>query len=239
MKKTLIYLLIACFCLLSLPIWVKAQEATDDITSAVKAEADNIEQLREEIQKQVQEKLDSIINEEKKVGWIGQITKKAETGFTISFNGAERTITLGSEITIIGSSRQETTFDNLAEEDNVLVLGYLQIDGSLDARRIIVSADFEPNETKAVFGKINDKSAETNVLLASCKDGSEYEVIISKTTSLRKRDGDKKIKISYEDIEPGQNMIAIIKPSESNGSTYNAVEIIVLSPTTEETPAEG
>jgi len=239
MKKLLITLVIISASFLSLPFLTCAQEeTTNDVTVAVEENPEEIEKLREEIQKQVQEKLDSIIDQEEKKGWAGEITKKGETGFEINFKDETKTITLGSEITIIGDGRDEITFQQLNIGDYVLIMGYLQIDGVLEARRIIVTEETKTISTKAIFGTINDKSAESNVLLVSDKDGKEYELIVKNTTTLRQKLGDEKEKIKYDDIEAGQKLVAIISPSESNGSTFNAVEIITLPSPEKETPEE-
>jgi len=238
MKKVLIALIIISIFGLQLPFLIWAQEkSADDITVAVEENPEEIEKLREEIQKQVEEKLNSIIDKEEKRGWVGKITKISETGFEINFKDEPRTITLGSEVTIIGSNREEITFNQLAVDDYVLVMGYLQIDGVLEARRIVLTKDIQSISTKAIFGTINDKSSENNVLLVSDKDGKEYELIVKNTTALRQKVDNEKKKIKYDDIRPGQKLVAIISPSESNGSTFETSEIIAL-PSSEEKTAE-
>jgi len=238
MKKLLIVLGIISASCLSLPIFIQAQEQADEITVAVEENPEEIEKLREEIEKQVQEKLNSIIDKEEKRGWTGEITDKGETGFKIDFKDESRTITLGSEVTIIDDYREEMTFNELNINNYVLIMGYLQIDGVLEARRIVVTQKVEDVSTLAIFGTINDKSTESNVLLVSDKAGEEYELIIEKTTILRQKVDNEKKKIDYDDIHSNQKLVAIISPPENNGSTFNAVEIIILPSAEQETLEE-
>ncbi len=235
MNKRLI-LITTLFFLLSLvvPIGLNAEEEEKPSPTVSR---DKIEGLREEIEKKVQEKLDDIVSQQEKKGWIGTITEVTATGFEMEVDEETRTVTLNDEASVIGEDRQEIEFDDLAIEDRVIAMGYKQIDGTLDGRRIVIVEEKEQRVRQSVFGTVTEMAEQDEIMLV--KNGSEkYELIFDEDSVLEQRTNGETEEIDYEDLTADQKVAAVVSSTDGNTATYTVEKLLVVSsPEPTEEPA--
>lgn len=230
------------FAILILTIFSKKTIASQTIEedaapSEVSQKQEEIEALREEVQKRVKEKLDTILNDQKRRGWIGVIEEKGETGFEIKSNDQIRSVTIAADVVIIDQKRAPIEFGDLETGQRVMALGYEQIDGVLEAKRIIVTPEPEKRETQVIFILIDDTSEEEQLLSVTDNQQNQYQLMINKDTLIKSKDNMAQKGLKYSALESSQKIIAIISPTKSNGSTFNAIQILILSENTPEEPA--
>lgn len=201
-----------------------AQEGAAETTPS----GEKIEQIRQEIQKKVEEKLNNVLNQIKKRAWIGTIEEKSATAIKLLTLKEVRTVNLAEDVKIINLKRKEISVDDLEKGQRIVAMGFVQTDGTMEGKRLVLLPSYKERKTKVIFGTITDKSSEEKIISIT---GSEekYEVIISDKTGLRERKNSKISNITYEAVKVNQKVIAIITPTESNGSTYQAKTILVLT----------
>jgi len=226
MKKGVILLIL--FILLVSPKTTSALEGT--------VSGEKIDTLREEIKKKVEEKLKTIMSQRKKRGWVGIIEEKTEISLKLKTGDKIRTATISEDAQIVNSKRQKINFENLKIGQKIIAMGYLQPDNNLEAKRIVVLSEKKKTESlRIIFGAISDRSEREQVLavnpIGPAKNGNqEYEVLLDKKTRLFQRTNGKVEKINYKDLQAGQKIIAVLKPTKSNGFSFNAKLILLLSP---------
>lgn len=239
MNKKFLLVILAVFFPVILPLRVvRATEGT--VSGILKEKEEEISALREEVRKKVEEKLKTIVNERKKRGWIGIVEEKTATGLKLRVKNEIRTVVISEEVQVVGLKREKLSFDNIEAGQRLVAMGYLQPDNSLEARRIVFLPEKEEKRVhQVVFGSIIDKSKEEEILVItpSQNQDQEYEVILDQKTALRHRIGNKIEKIKYEEFQVGQKIIAVVVPAKSNGSSYNAKLILILSPILSSSPS--
>ncbi|MFH1561064.1 MAG: hypothetical protein ABID04_00595 [Patescibacteria group bacterium] len=201
---------------------------------------DKIDDLREEVRKKVEEKLKNIVDQQTKRGWIGTVEKKDKLSFTLKTNNQPepRQVNISEDLEVVDDSRKELTFDQITEGQRVIAMGYLQADGSLEAKRIVLIDKAEDRGIEAVFGTITDVSTEKQILsITPLSDiDNAYEVIIDSKSTLRQRtDGDSK-KTKYADLQADQKVVAVLSLSKDNGTTLNAKTMLIVSSLPEPSP---
>jgi len=229
MKKQKLFFILALVFLLFAPMVIALEDEAEEGTVS----GEKIEDIRKEIQKKVEEKLSQITEETEKRAWIGIITEITETSLKIKARDGEeeRTITLSDEVEIIGPERQEIDLEDLEQDQRIIAMGYLQIDTTLEAKRIAIVSELEERERMVVFGTINNKSEEDEIISISNsqENGEEYEIVLTSKTIIRQKIDEEVEEIEYEDLEMDQKIVAVLIPTESNGSTFNARLVFVLS----------
>ncbi|MBU2592108.1 MAG: hypothetical protein ABH867_03390 [Patescibacteria group bacterium] len=209
------------------------QDPTDSAITQEKQE-----EIIEEVQKKVKEKLDAILVSRNKKGWIGVVGEKGELSFEIESNGQNRTVTIASDVVIIDQNRKTIDFENLKSGERVVAMGYEQVDGTLEAKRIVSVPEPEERKTEVFFGLITDKSEESEIISIGGAEGKEYELILTAKTIVQRKADLKNTKLKYEDIKPDQKIIAVATPARSNGSTFNVSRILIISKTPTEEPSQ-
>ncbi len=224
---------------LFIPYKLKAQEST--ATASPTTDPDTIKGVREEIEKKVRDKLEEIVNKQTKVGWIGEVTDVSETGFKIEVDGENRTATFNEDAVIIDTDRQQLTFDDLEKGQRVIAMGYSQIDGTLDARRIVFTGKKEPRDRQAIFGTITEKAEQDEIMLV--RNGQEsYELILDNNSAIEMKTDGEITEIEYDELAVDQKIAAVISPTDGNTKTYEVEELLVISSpaqTEEATPTES
>ncbi len=195
---------------------------------------DDIVKIRQAVQQKVQEKLQSITgSKETKKGWIGSVTNIQDTRLTISFQSQDRTINVDPEATIIDDKRKKITLDKIKVGQNIIAMGELTQDGSLDTKRIIFYDPESLTRKNIVVGKIADisKSSPIIVLIPTNNKNLQYQVKTDSNTSVASADGSK---VDIKTLEAGQRIIAILKQDAKNPNSYSAIKFIT---TATETPS--
>jgi len=225
-KKISIAVIVAIAVFISRRSFVLASEE-DSTGSAITQEKQ--EEIIEEVQKKIKEKLDAILVSRNKKGWVGAITEKGELSFEIENSGQKRTVIFASDVVIVDQNRKIVDFEGLEAGDRVIAMGYEQVDGTLEAKRVVSVPEPEKRKTKIVFGTITDKSEENEIISVSGAEEKGYELVLNAKTVIREKANLKNTKLKYEDIKPDQKIIAIATPAKSNGSTFDANRILIIS----------
>lgn len=232
MKKKVLVFILASIILIRL--WVQLAQATNGTVSGVIKEREaEINALREEIRRRVEEKLKNIINQGEKRGWIGIVMEKSIASFKLKVKDETRTVVLSEEIQIIGLKREKLSFEAVEPGQKLIAMGYLQSDNSLEARRIVLLPQKrDDRKIQIIFGTINDLSREKEVLVLKPKEQpeKEYQVLLTKQTLLRRREGKEIKSIQYQEMAINQKVIVLALASQNNPLNYQAKLILVLSP---------
>lgn len=228
-KKLFLTIGFATLLLFFLPISLKAEETELSPTPAEEIDPDSVKGVREEVEKRVREKIDEIITKQEKRGWIGEITETSAIGFKIQVGEETRTVTINDEAAVINENRQSISFEDLEAGDWVIAMGYTQIDGSLDARRVVITSEKEPIEKISVFGTITEKAGQDEILLVRNNEES-YELIFDNDSVINLRQDDQTEEIEYDDLAVDQKLVAVISPTAGSTATYQVEKMLVLTP---------
>jgi hypothetical protein len=232
MKKIFALLSITLLSSLLLKVNIRAQTSPTD-----PADREKIEGVREQVEKKVNEKLESIVTEDEKKSWNGIISSKNETNFELTTGQQSRTVSLNEEVEIIDENRQEISFEDLEQDQYVLAMGYEKIDGTLNARRIVVTEQYTPREKTSVHGTIVNKANGEKIVLVQNQE-KEYELIFDNDTDINQKTESDIEEIDYEDLATDHEVIAVIEPADGETNSFNAVEVLVTTIKESPTPTE-
>lgn len=211
------------------PLNLKAQTPSPEVAG------EKIDEIRKQVEESVKTKLDEIINKQERRGWVGKISEVNAIGFQIETNGEVRSVTLNDQAVIINQNRQTITLENLETGQRVIAMGEAQIDGSLDAKRVVITGEQEADNRQPIFGEIAETAAQDQIILVKNKDQS-YELIFDENSLLKQRFNSEIEEINYRDLTSNQKIVAVISPLEGNTATYRVNELLVIT-LPESTPA--
>ncbi|MEI8068130.1 MAG: hypothetical protein WCG91_04275 [Candidatus Shapirobacteria bacterium] len=191
-------------------------------TKTFAIETQEVQKLRETVQQKVKEKLQQITSPAETItngpkSFFGTITKIETTQITIDYKNSSKVLSIGESTSFIDAKRNKTQLDKIKIGQDVLALGYLNSDDSLDTKRLIIT-DLKTieNNNQVVIGKIVDisKTSPIFVLIPSKDKNNQFQIKNdSKTTKLAS----------------GDKVIVIIKPDLKMAKTFSASKIISLS----------
>lgn len=220
-----------------------AQEATpsavseDDVEEKIKEswnkfldeDLDKIKGVAEEIKKRNTYAYSGIVKE------INDRTLKIETDF------GEKQTKVASPAAIVnvvpGKLKDEVEFDFLEIDQFVICMGYLEADQTLDARRVVISPEPTPTDSRKILtGKVEEID---NNKLEFTDNGDGKFITLSKNTELKIIGLEKP---TTEDIQIGDKLRAIVSlDEEGEVDTIKAVLIMPgeASPVAEENEIEA
>lgn len=233
MKKIIVLLTLTLLSSLLVKVNIKAQTSPTD-----SADREKIEGVREEVEQKVKEKLENIVTEDQKKSWNGTISSKNKTNFELTSGQQTRTVSLNEEVKIINQDRQEITFEDMETDQYVLAMGYEKIDGTLNARRIVVTQAYEPREKISVHGKIVNKANGEKIILVQNQE-KEYELILDNNTEINQKTEEDTEEIDYEDLATDHDIVAVIEPANGETNSYNTIEILITTIKESPTPTEA
>ncbi len=191
-----------------------AQESTFSAEGDDKSK--EIEQIKKSVQQIVEEKLEQVISEQKKVGWLGTIINKDSSTITLENNNNEREILFSDETVIVDLKSQKLKLEDLAEGKKVVALGYQQAENIMEAKRVILVNETETNKLP-LLGTISDKSQVENLIVitpANDKDQTLEIMIGPKTEIVNENDEE----IGYDKLEKGQRVGVVYETGEATNS---------------------
>jgi hypothetical protein len=192
MKKQLI--LITSLCLLywvsfSSAIVTKAQEAT---SSGSPTPAETTVQLKERIQRIVEENSDQIKGvidqlSYQKRGFIGRVERVTQESLTLENRKGTQIISIDEKVTLL-KSNQEISIDDVAVDDWLVVMGVIEDDTFSPKRILVSSTSLRPKNHFVIIGTITDQSnGELNLL---SRQSEELSFDINKKTQYQDQDGE-------------------------------------------------
>jgi len=208
-----------------------AQEATDSadqITATGPAEqnSQDIDSIRQAVKEKVKEKIDQIISKpDQKLGWVGQISQIESGKISIDcLYKQTRQILIDEDTTIINSKRQTVESDQLKIDQIVLAMGYIDVEGNLLAKRILITnKPLENLKNTIVLATVTDISQTTTVMTLVTKERQVFQVRTDKTT---------------KNLIKNQKIIAILKSEGQDSNNWQIVDFKLLTPSATPTQAE-
>lgn len=229
MKKLIIANLIFFSCSL-IPLTVFAQTET--------APSPSPEDL---IKQKVEERIEKVVStaeEKTKQAFVGEIEEIANATLTLKTPSGEEKAKVAEDAIILNSDRDEIELKGLEIGEKVIVMGFLDDQGILEARRVVVIDEFQTPKSEAVFGIVTDISSEEKILTVKTKDETIFTVEMDPKVEISQTlNGDKET-ASFKDIKENDNLV-IIGETEENAKKMITARLIHLVPSeTEITPLE-
>lgn len=187
---------------------------------------EEIKKIREEVKKAVEKKVKEVINQRKKRAWLGTIKEKDNLSLTLETpKGEKRQVFYSEETVVINLKRKPFELDDLTIGKRIVAMGYLEGETTLEGRRIVLLEEKEERKRKPVVGIISDKSkAEKLIVVTPARHPEEtIEMTISETTVIllpQNQKGD------YQDLSPGQKIVAIYQSQEEKINEARKIRII-------------
>lgn len=187
------------------------------------AEDEKVLEIRQaNLEKAMKEKLDQIKEKIEKKAYIGTILDITDSTLTLSsFRGKQR-VRLSAETKIIGASKKEITVKELAVEDRIIAMGEVDTNGTLEAKRVVVTPVPKTAPAKrvvfyATITEINSKAS--TITLTEVGNLDKTLSIKTDKNTVLVNPKDTKIELKLKDLKESQKVL-----------------IVYLSPTGDETP---
>lgn len=207
---------------------VSSPSATPTLSPTPTVSSD-IQRIREAVQQKVKEKIAAITTDQTAVkkAIIGTVTQNSSTEITLEYQNSLRHVVIDTETVFIDSKRNKSSFDKIKTGQGLLCLGYLDPDGTFEAKRIIfIDLKTIDSTEKVIAGKIVDLSQTSSVMvIISPKDkDTQYQIMLDKNTTVFDNTGKK---IDLKNLKNGLNVIAIIAPVAKSTKSFTAMKIIL------------
>jgi len=187
---------------------------------------EKIQGIRDEVKRAVEEKLQDVINQDIKKGWVGTVKSKDITSLIIEDKqGNQKEVLYDDETVIFSEDRKTLEADDLVVGKSILAMGYLQSIKILEGKRIMFIKEEEKVEARSVIGLISDKSVEANLIAVTpSKDKDEVvEMEIDTKSDIILEDDSQG---SYDDLSIGQKVVIVF---EQVGTKKTAKAIRIIS----------
>jgi hypothetical protein len=221
MKKLIFFTL--SLLLLSFASPVAAQEEAS--TSGSPSPAETTQELKERIQRIVEEKSEQIKGvidqlSQQKRGFIGQVERVTEESLTITNSKGTEIIPFDEEVTLL-KANQEISVDDIAVDDWVVVMGLI-IDDTFTPKRILVSSvSLRPKNHLVTLGTIIDQSSKEITVLS--RQNEEINFKVTTKTKYQDRSGEAVRSSEFaEDIQ-----VLIIANEDDDGKNASIIRSLV------------
>ena len=191
-----------------------------------------IQKFREIIQEKVKTKLQEINQEvqtDPKRGYIGTITKIESTQISLSTKDKNRTIILSPNTVYLNNKSIKIKSTDLKIGQEILVIGVLDDQQNLSAKRIIVTTIKSSQNLKTiVLGQVVDISTMYSLMaiIPISNKNTQYQVKTdTKNLQIISKTGEK---LTLKDISKGKKIIVISTSVSPSGQTLTAEKIVVM-----------
>jgi len=191
---------------------------TPSSTIAIEASssANDIQSIREVVQQKVKEKLNIITTPSNKPkSFFGSIKKINGSEVEINQNNQNKIITTTIDTVFVNLKKTKISIKELKVGDEILAMGYLNSQGQLETKRIVViELNKIKNNTQIINGQVVDVSQNSPVfvIVPINNKNSQYQIETDSNT--------------IKKVTTGQKIIAVIKPDEKITNTFNLLKII-------------
>lgn len=202
--------------------------STQNTPTPTDVPAKNVEQIREQVKEKVREKLDEVKQGQKR-SYVGKITTISATAITLSTPNGERQAMLSEDTVYVGSAKNPIKFESIKIGDYIIVLGYFDESGALQAKRVILMSKPKPETRKVVFGEISDISPEEKLLVLKKRKNDQIMTIeVGNSTVVTKKVDTSVEKVKFTDIGINDWIVAIGQVSSSDQTILTAKTIHVI-----------
>ena len=251
MNKKIIKLLTILFilsifipCLTNIAI-AQDQEATP--TAKVTNSDEKVQEIREEVQKKVQDILEENKLGDKK-GYSGPIISIEDLTLTLETNEGTKEVEIATDAAIIGQSGKDIKAEDLKKNLFVVAMGYVNEQAQLEVSRLVVQEKPKSSDKEVIRGEITDISTEEQILtVKNEKENLIFTIEIDKDTDLSRRDENgKKSKSKFSNLEKNDRIFVIGEPTENEHKIITASIVLSIAgvqeketstPTSTTTPA--
>lgn len=190
---------------------------------------EEVQKIREAVQKKVQEKLKEITTTTSaKKGIIGSVIEVNENEIILGHKNINQKISVSPDTVFIDSNRNKTQITKIKVGQDLLVMGTINENKVLEAKRIVFIniKDLEIKYT-TVIGTVVDisKSSPFFVLVPLNNKDVQYQI---KTDNLTETVDKNNKKFDFKNLTSGQKVVVIIKPDNKASKTYYVSKIIIL-----------
>lgn len=166
---------------------------------------------------------------DKPKSFFGNITQIDGTTITLIYKGQTQLVQISDETIFIDLKRNKSKLTNFKVGQEILAMGYLQDDQSLDCKRVVATElKSIVNNNQTITGQIVDISQETSIftLTPNYNKNSPFQLKTDSKTKIVNLVN--KTVTSSIAIANGKKIIAIIQPDTKLVKTFYALKIIVL-----------
>ncbi len=203
-------------------------------TESAKEDEEKVKDIRDALKEKVKEKVEEKIEEVKtranKKGFFGELKEIAENILTVEALSGERLAKVDedTEIVLFDKGKKETIkFEDLALGNFAIVMGYATQNGTVEAKRIVVTKKApESTRREALFGIIQSID-KTSIILKNPNDET-HQIKTDKKTEIEKKTNDKFEDIEVDNLSKGDTIIVAGQPSKADEKILVATKIRVL-----------
>jgi len=230
MKKLI--LLIISLAILTSPlvwyqnVWAQEETAPTPIVEETTEDQDAADELRKAFQEEARKIVDENQEGEKRA-FVG--TLKSVSGSTLTILAGEKEVkaTVDEEETsILDADREEIEVDDLESGQKLIIMGFLDSQGILEAKRIVIIEEFQIPTNEAAFGTVTDISPEEKILtIKHPQQETIYMVEVDSQTIITTKVDDEVETIKFDDILEGDTLVAVGEPGENSEKIITATLI--------------
>jgi len=178
-----------------------------------------IQEIKETVRQKVEEQLNQVIAEQKKIGWLGVIKMIDASIITLeNSEGIERQILFNDETTIVSQKSQKLKIEDLTEGNRIVALGFQEGENIADAKRIILTEEAEINKFPLI-GTISDKSQVEDLIVITSAQNKDQTLEIS-ITAQSEIINENEEKGNYESLKKGQEIALVYQATEKINTAF-------------------
>lgn len=195
-------------------------------TGLVSAETstESAQNLRDSVKQKVEEELSQIKKAVSKKAFLGTITSKSEATVTLNnYRNESRQALVTTDSTIKLKNNRDGTLKDLSVGDYILVMGDVDSQNTMTAKRLLVIAPPPADTHKFTFGKI---TAIGSTITFETPSKETLVAKLSSSTVVTRLEAGKPVKAKTADLKTGNTVAVISKP----GTTFSVTDIQIVTP---------
>jgi hypothetical protein len=181
--------------------------------------------IKEKIEERIQKVLTT--NLQQKRAFAGEITD-INTVIELKTREGDKQ-TMIDNASFFGSNGGKIKLEDLEIGNYIIAMGYLNENGVLDGRRIVVSSKPKDFSRQVIFGKVTDLSSDGERVLTvkNPKNENVYEIAVNNQTVITQILQDQSENVDFDQIKK-DNYIIVIENSKTLGQGINASSIQII-----------
>jgi len=192
-----------------------------------------IQGIRDTVKEKVKEQINEIKKNTRKA-FVGTVNKVIDQSFNLDTKSGPQVIKTDDETEIVDENRKKIGLEDIKLEDNLIVMGYLNEDDILEAKRVVLTPEPEEDKREIAAGIVTDLSKES--LLITLKNENKvktYTILVNNKTNIKQKENDQINEGEFKEITEGDFLIAIGTPEEDNGKIITATTLCFVNKQTD------
>lgn len=190
---------------------------------------EKIKGIRDTVKEKVKEQIDEIRKDTRKA-FVGTVSKVADQSLSLDTKSGPQVIKTDDETEMVDENRKEIGLEDIKLEDNLIALGYLDENGLLEAKRVVLTPEPEEDKREIAAGSVADISKES--LLITLKNENKvktYTIMVNNKTDVRQKEDGQINEGEFKEIAEGDFLIAVGTPEEDNGKIITATTLCFVN----------